>query len=113
MSSRDSGNYLGGKKWYEGNYNTFASRSVTFGNDNNGSYVYFHRCYMLEFGIQPADNTSYNEKNFNGLKFSGAFDDRVITGMYPKFSEASNRNLPSKIYGLRFGVRASDENRTD
>lgn len=112
LSSRDSGHYLGGKKWYEGHYNTFASRSVTFGNDDNGSYVYFQRCYMLEFGIQPADNT-YKGTDFNGLKFSGALDDRVITGMYPKFSEASDRNLPSKIYGLRFGVRASDEVRDD
>lgn len=112
LSETDSGSYFGGKKWFSGYYNTFASRSVTFGNDNNGSYVYFHNCYMLEFGIKQADE-SYDSSNLNGLKFSGAFDDRVRAGMFPKFKEHSDRNLPSKIYGLRFGVRASDEDRTD
>lgn len=113
LSARDSGKYLGGKKWFEGEYNTFASRSVTFGSDDIGSYVYFHHCYRLEFGIQKASRTNYKEANFSGLKFSGALDDRVATGMFPKFSEVDDRNIPSKIYGLRFGVRASDENRTD
>lgn len=102
----------GGKKWFSGEYNTFASRSVTFGNDENGSYVYFHECYQLGFGIQPADEV-YSGSNWNGLKHSGLREDRVTTGMFPKFQFAPSRNLPSKIYGLRFGVRAEDETRDD
>lgn len=85
------------KKSYGGSYDSFIAREVLFVPDSKGGYLQFSSSQYLSFGHYT-------------VKESIGDDDVWVT---PSFSTINKTNIPQYVYGLRFGVRASDEQRTE
>ena len=85
-----------------GVYDSYAMREVAFNIDQNGrGYLQFSQNKVLQFG------------KATGSKGDGVFNDYVEVQVIPTYTSRNSFNIPVYVYGLRFGVRARDEDRTD
>jgi len=85
-----------------GTYDSYAMREVAFNIDGSGrGYLQFSQNKVLQFG------------KATGSKGDGIFNDYVEVQVIPTYTSRNSFNIPVYVYGLRFGVRAEDERRTD
>lgn len=88
--------HLFGTISYGGTYDTYASREVLFNISGNNHYLSFSDNQIWQFG------------HFRGSKDDGLFEDGVSVSITPKFYKDNRFNIPAYVYGLRWGVRATD-----